>query len=91
MLPNEGVTVRGDFRISLQSAGVRLEELAWIHLHSSWLPPDSAVVRDYFPTAARRGAKVLSAEFTKEDVDEANKDPRFAADWRMTIHYYVTR
>ena len=83
--------MRGDFRISLQSAGVRFEELAWIHLHSSWLPLDSGVGRDDAPTAQRRGAKVLSADFAKEEVDEANKDSRFAADWRMTIHYYVTR
>jgi len=91
MMPVNEVTARGDVRISIQSVGVRTEEMGWIHLHTTWLPPNAGPSTLEGARLVPRGVKLLSAEFPKEEVDEANKDARFAADWRLILHYFVAK
>jgi len=81
VIPDGGVTVRGDFHASFRSVGVRLEEFGWIHLHTAWLPPD----------AGNGHTENLSAAFVRDEVDGVNKDARFPADWHVTFHYHVNK
>ena len=89
-----GLAVRGELRLMLldvSGLGIGTTELAWLHVHTGFLPPDSRASQGA-PPGASSGVplardSVCTATFRREEVDLADKDPRFSRDWELTLHY----
>ena len=91
-----GLAVCGELRLTLLDVGglgLAATELAWLHVHPGFLPPDSSeAVRARAPPGTLldeppADPSVCTATYTREEVDLADKDPRFPHGWELTLYY----
>tara|TARA_B100000795_G_scaffold263857_1_gene243573 strand:- start:199 stop:1668 length:1470 start_codon:yes stop_codon:yes gene_type:complete len=92
-----GLAVCGELRLTLLDVGglgLAATELAWLHIHTGFLPPDSSeAMRARAPPGASPGSgppddlSVCTATYSRQEVDLADKDPRFPHGWELTLYY----
>ncbi len=91
-----GLAVCGELRLTLLDVGglgLAATELAWLHVHTGFLPPDSSeAVRARAPPGAPPDGppadpSICTATYTREEVDLADRDPRFPHGWELTLYY----
>ena len=88
--PGGGLRASGDVRLRLQSVAARggaAEDLCYLHVHTAYLPPPAAAAASATDGGVEDGE--VEVHFGRAACDAACRDPRFAADWRLTLHYVL--
>ena len=88
--PGGGLRASGDVRLRLQSVAARggaAEDLCYLHIHTAYLPPPAAAAASATEAGVEDGE--VEVHFGRAACDAACRDPRFAADWRLTLHYVL--